>query len=126
MNERMVIKTAKSLNREKYMLDKLNKQIESLQEKETNLKKEFKEINPKKSATGIRKYTAKDIEQIKLVNHLVKEKALTLKGAKTRMKENPKKTTDVHEIVDRLKAVRAELAAIYDELNTTPPCGQPL
>ena len=40
----MVIKTAKSLNREKYMLDKLNKQIESLQEKETNLKKEFKEI----------------------------------------------------------------------------------
>ncbi len=88
--------------------------------------KEFKEINPKKSATGIRKYTAKDIEQIKLVNHLVKDKALTLKGAKDRLKENPKKTTDIHEIVDRLKAVRAELAAIYDELNTTPPCGQPL
>ena len=44
MNERMVIKTAKSLNKEKYMLDKLNKQIESLQEKETALKKEFKEI----------------------------------------------------------------------------------
>ena len=40
----MVIKTAKSLNKEKYMLDKLNKQIESLQEKETALKKEFKEI----------------------------------------------------------------------------------
>ena len=38
MNERMVIKTAKSLNREKYMLDKLNKQIENLQEKENNLK----------------------------------------------------------------------------------------
>ena len=44
MNERMVIKTAKSLNKEKYMLDKLNKQIESLQEKESALKKEFKEI----------------------------------------------------------------------------------
>ena len=44
MNERMVIKTAKSLNKEKYMLDKLNKQIESLQEKENALKKEFKEI----------------------------------------------------------------------------------
>ena len=44
MNERMVIKTAKSLNREKYQLDKLNKQIQNLQEKESNLKKEFKEI----------------------------------------------------------------------------------
>ena len=40
----MVIKTAKSLNREKYMLDKLNKQIENLKEKESNLKKEYKEV----------------------------------------------------------------------------------
>ena len=40
----MVIKTAKSLNREKYMLDKLNKQIENLKEKENNLKKEYKEV----------------------------------------------------------------------------------
>ena len=40
----MVIKTAKSLNREKYMLDKLNKQIENLQEKENNLKKEYQEV----------------------------------------------------------------------------------
>ena len=44
MNERMVIKTAKSLNREKYLLDKLNKQIENLKEKESNLKKEYKEV----------------------------------------------------------------------------------
>ena len=44
MNERMVIKTAKSLNREKYILDKLNKQIENLQEKEQKLKNEYKEV----------------------------------------------------------------------------------
>jgi len=88
--------------------------------------KEFKEINPKKNANGVRHYTLDDIEQIKLVNHLVKEKSLTIKGAKTRMKENPQKTTDTHEIVERLKAVREELLAILDELNATPPCGQPL
>ena len=44
MNERMVIKTAKSLNREKYILDKLNKQIENLKEKESSLKKKIKYI----------------------------------------------------------------------------------
>ena len=88
--------------------------------------KEFKEIKPKKNANGVRHYTLDDIEQIKLVNHLVKEKSLTIKGAKTRMKENPQKTTDTHEIVERLKAVREELLAILDELNATPPCGQPL
>ena len=88
--------------------------------------KEFKEIKPKKNANGVRHYTLDDIEQIKLVNHLVKEKSLTIKGAKTRMKENPQNTTDTHEIVERLKAVREELLAILDELNATPPCGQPL
>ena len=88
--------------------------------------KEFKEINPKKNASGVRHYTLDDIEQIKLVNHLVKEKSLTIKGAKTRMKENPQTTTDTHEVVKRLKAVREELLAILDELNATPPCGQPL
>jgi len=88
--------------------------------------KEFKEISPKKNAKGIRHYTAADIEQIRKVNHLVKEKSLTIKGAQARMKDNPKTTLDTHEIVERLKAVRSELVAILDELDATPPCGQPL
>lgn len=88
--------------------------------------KEFKEISPKKNSKGIRHYTAADIEQIKLVNHLVKEKSLTIKGAKTRMNDNPKKTVDTHDVVERLKAIREELKAILDELDATPPCGQPL
>ena len=88
--------------------------------------KELKEIKPKKNAKGIRHYTTDDIEQIKLVNHLVKEKSLTIKGAKTRMKENPQKTTDTHDVVERLKKIREELVAILGELDATPPCGQPL
>lgn len=88
--------------------------------------KEFKEIAPKKNAKGIRHYTMADIEQIKRVNHLVKEKSLTIKGAQARMKDNPKSTLDTHEIVEHLKKIRVELVAILDELNATPPCGQPL
>ena len=88
--------------------------------------KEFKEIAPKKNAKGIRHYTVDDIEQIKKVNFLVKEKSLTIKGAKTRMKENPQKTTDTHDVVERLKIIRDELKAILSELDATPPCGQPL
>ena len=60
MNERMVIKTAKSLNKEKYMLDKLNKQIESLQEKESALKKEFKEITQKLQKSKLKEQEMKE------------------------------------------------------------------
>lgn len=88
--------------------------------------KEFKEISPKKNAKGVRHYTTDDIEQIKKVNFLVKKKSLTIKGAKTQMKENPQKTSDTHEIVERLNKVRDELVSILKELDATPPCGQPL
>ena len=88
--------------------------------------KEFKEISPKTNAKGVRHYTMEDIEQIKKVKFLVKEKSLTIKGAKGRLKDNPQKTTDTHDVVERLKRVREELVAILDELNSTPPCGQPL
>ena len=88
--------------------------------------KEFKEISPKTNAKGVRHYTAEDIEQIKKVKFLVKEKSLTIKGAKGRLKDNPQKTTDTHEVVERLKKIREELVAILGELDATPPCGQPL
>ena len=88
--------------------------------------KEFKEISPKKNAKGIRHYTMDDIEQIKKVKFLVKDNSLTINGAKSRMKDNPQKTSDTHDIVERLKKVREELVAILEELDATPPCGQPL
>jgi len=87
---------------------------------------EFKEISPKKNAKGVRHYTVDDIEHIKKVKFLVKEKSLTIKGAKGRLKDNPQTTSDTHEIVRRLEAIRDELKAILKELDATPPCGQPL
>ncbi len=41
MNERIVIKTAHTLNKEKYVLEKLNKQIENLKDKEEQLRREI-------------------------------------------------------------------------------------
>jgi chromosome segregation ATPase len=60
MNEKMVIKTAKSLNREKYVLEKLNKQIESLKEKERYLKKELGETTENLQTSKIKEQEIKD------------------------------------------------------------------
>ena len=90
-----------------------------------NWEKEFKELSPKKSSKGVRQYTVKDIELVELISFLVKDQGLTISGAKTRLKENPKKTVDLHDIVSRLQSIRAELMEISNELNATPPCGKP-
>ena len=48
--------------------------------------KEFKQIKPKTNARGKRSYNAKDIEVIRSVYVLVKEKGFTLDGARNAMK----------------------------------------
>ena len=90
--------------------------------------KEFPLIKPARTAKGTRQYRKEDIENIRLVHHLVKEKGLTLAGAKQKLKENKEGTAQNEEIVFRLKNVRDELVALrneFDEMEkqmpTTPP-----
>ena len=71
--------------------------------------KEFDIIAPKKSAKGVRYYKTADIEAVRLVYHLVKEKGLTLAGAKLKLKENKEGTVKNEEVVHRLKTIRQEL-----------------
>jgi len=87
--------------------------------------KEFKEVSPKKNKSGVRQYTMEDIEQIKRVSFLVKDNGLTIDGARKRLKEKPSKTFDTQQMVNSLENVKKELLSILEELDITPPCGQP-
>ena len=49
--------------------------------------KEFDTIKPFKNKKGDRFYTLEDINHLALINHLVKERGMTLKGAKAKIKE---------------------------------------
>jgi DNA-binding transcriptional MerR regulator len=71
--------------------------------------KEFDVIAPKNSANGVRYYKTADIEAVRLVYHLVKEKGLTLAGAKLKLKNNKEDTVKNEEVVHRLKTIRQEL-----------------
>ena len=50
--------------------------------------KEFPNIKPNKIGRGIRQYTKADIEQVRMVYHLVKERGMTLQGARDMLKRN--------------------------------------
>ena len=51
-----------------------------------------------------------------LINHLVKERGMTLKGAKTKIKENKSETENTFEIVQKLQQIRGYLLEIREEL----------
>ena len=85
---------------------------------EKRLEKEFPIIKPKKNAKGSRQYRKEDIENIRLIYHLVKEKGMTLLGARQKLKDNKEDTIQAIEIIDRLKEIREELLKMKKELDT--------
>ena len=77
--------------------------------------KEFDTIKPSKTIKGTRQYKEEDIEAVRLVHYLVKEKGLTLAGAKQKLKENKETVINTEEIVHRLKNLRQELILLRNE-----------
>lgn len=73
-------------------------------------------IKPKKNAKGTRNYTKEDIENVRLVHFLLKEKGMTLVGARKKLREEKKGMTAQHELTDRLKKIKTELLKLQSEL----------
>ena len=70
-----------------------------------------------KAGRGIRQYQKEDIENLRIVYHLVKEKGMTLAGAKQALKKNKTGTIQTFEVIERLKNIREELVKMRKELD---------
>ena len=79
--------------------------------------KEFTVIKPRKNAKGTRFYTKEDIDNIRLIYFLVKEKGMTLDGARKKIKENKKGSMKNLEIVTLLNDIKKQLQEIKNELD---------
>lgn len=83
--------------------------------------KEFDVICPRKTAKGTRFYKQEDIDAIRLIYHLVKERGMTLAGARQKLKDNKETTVRNEDIVNRLKQVKEELLAMRDAFESMEP-----
>jgi DNA-binding transcriptional MerR regulator len=79
--------------------------------------KEFSVIRPHKNKRGQRMFTNKDIENFHRIYHLVKERGMTLSGAKSLMKSQPESTENKFQVVKSLKSIRARLEAIKNNID---------
>jgi DNA-binding transcriptional MerR regulator len=77
---------------------------------------EFDIIKPKKNRKGNRQFTKEDIDSVRTIYHLVKEKGFTLQGAKEMLRNNEFEVKDKLELIDSLKTVRKFLAEVRDRL----------
>ena len=79
---------------------------------------EFEIIKPKKSKGGTRLFTRKDVDNFEIIYHLVKEKGMTIQGAKAFMSRQEKtESTDKLTVINTLKRTKEMLTEVKNLLD---------
>ena len=77
---------------------------------------EFDNIKPKKNRKGNRQFTKEDIENVRLIFHLVKERGFTLNGAKEMLRHGTESVKKKMQLVDSLNDLKSFLLEIKKQL----------
>lgn len=73
-------------------------------------------VRPERNRKGNRKFTPADVENLKIIHHLVKDLKMTLDGAAARMRNNREGLDTRTEVVERLRGIRESLLDISKSL----------
>ncbi len=76
---------------------------------------EFNKIKPRRTASGQRSYTQKDVAMILEIKHLLHEKKFTIEGARKYLRSRIRPKSDDTDFLEDLKK---ELASIRDLLDS--------
>jgi DNA-binding transcriptional MerR regulator len=77
---------------------------------------EFDFLTPLKNKKGNRMFTKEDINKIRIIYHLVKEKGYTLEGAREKIKRNREDVEKQVEIIDSLQRIKSFLLELKNDL----------
>jgi DNA-binding transcriptional MerR regulator len=78
--------------------------------------KEFEVLKPKKNKKGNRLFTSEDVNNLKLIFHLVKERGYTLEGAKKKLNENKENIEEQVQIKETLVRMRQFLTELKESI----------
>ncbi len=77
---------------------------------------EFDILKPKKNKRGDRFFTRQDVEYLKVIHHLLKDKGYTIEGARKKLKQNPHDLIDKLSLIEKLKEMRDFMASLKNYL----------
>ena len=78
--------------------------------------KEFKQLQPRKTRKGDRLFRAQDVEFLKQIYYLLREKKYSIDGAKTYIKNNKKKAEKDLALLNSLKNIKSFLVSLKESL----------
>ncbi len=78
--------------------------------------KEFDILKPQKNKKGNRLFTPQDLDNLRIIYHLVKERGFTLQGAKDKLKENKQDVVNKVEVIDSLNRLKGFLLDLKEQI----------
>ncbi len=78
----------------------------------------FSSIRPKRSDGNTRYYTPHDIENVRLVQYLVKEKGMKIEAACAEINRNRDNVSKRIEVIDRLREIRNQIMKLKEALDS--------
>ena len=78
--------------------------------------KEFDILQPKKNKKGNRLFTPEDVENLKIIFSLVKDKGFTLHGAKDYLRQNKSEIKENQKVIDSLERLKQFLLEVKEQL----------
>ncbi|OKS86340.1 MerR family transcriptional regulator [Mucilaginibacter polytrichastri] len=112
----MAYKEREEINKIYYTMGEVSAMFDVNQSLLRYYEKEFDILQPKKNKKGNRFFTVEDVENIKIIMHLIREKKFTLEGAKEHMKQNINATKDQQRIIATLEDMKKFLLEVRDAL----------
>lgn len=78
----------------------------------------FPQLKPRRSEHGGRRYVAADIELLRTINYLVKDKGLKIEAAVAQLQHNRSNVSRRQEVLERLQDIRSRLDAMLKSLSS--------
>ena len=113
----MALNTNKNL-KTYYSIDEVANMFELNKSTLRYWQKEFPQLKPKTGDNGVRMYTEKDIETLKVIFNLVKVRGFKLAAARKMLQANREGVDKNSEVLERLIQVRDELKALKAKVDS--------
>jgi DNA-binding transcriptional MerR regulator len=78
--------------------------------------REFEILQPKKNKKGNRLFSPEDVENLKIIFSLVKDKGFTLQGAKDYLRSNKGEVKENQKVIDSLERLKQFLLEVKEKL----------
>lgn len=78
---------------------------------------EFPQLRPRRTTHSTRQYTPEDVEKLRMIKYLVKDRGLKLDAARDEMRKNPEGVSRRYEAVRRIEGIRDRLSALLKTLD---------